>query len=189
MIQQEQYDWFANVALKFTDKVNPQEWSVITATHASFNNLAWNGLQAVVKAFVTGGTLSNYETYCSIGGANNKLIANVDYSGQGAMTYICNLCGHAHFDAIVDLGGGTNVKEVYIPCMRTGAVYYDDDKNRVFSVAELANIVSNPSNRKFYNQNPEDKTCNIIDTMILDKANRTVTFKRFGVGEDRQITY
>lgn len=189
MLQQEQYDWFGNVALKFTSKNNPQEWSVITLTHASFSNLAWDGLQKIVKAFIMGGRVDNYISTCTIGGANNQLVANVDYSEQGAMTYICNICGHAHYDAIVDLGGDTNVKEVYVPCMRTGAVYYDDNPNRVFTVEEIAEIIANPENKKLYEQNSEDETQNILDTMLLDKENRTVTFKRFGAGSDRQISY
>ena len=172
MIQQEQYDWFANVALMFTDKDNPQEWSVITATHAAFRDLAWSGLRQVVRAFITGGKLENVETTCTISGANNKLVANVDYTSQGAMTYICNVCGHSHADVIQDLGLDTNVQEVKIACERTGALYYDEN-----------------GEQHLYERHPEDKTCNIIDTLILDKANRTVKFKRFGVGADRQITY
>lgn len=189
MLQQEQYDWFGNVALKFTSKNNPQEWSVITLTHASFSNLALGGFRMIVKAFIMGGRVDNYISTCTIGGANNQLVANVDYSEQGAMTYICNICGHAHYDAIVDLGGDTNVKEVYVPCMRTGAVYYDDNPNRVFTVEELVEIIRNPENRKTYVRNPEDETFDILDTMILDKEHRTVTFKRFGAGSDRQISY
>ena len=63
-------------------------------------------------------------------------------------------------------------KEVLVAAENSGAYYLDEGGNQVK-----------------YTRTPGTITEHCFDTVCIDKSNRKVTFKRLGVGSDREISY
>jgi len=170
MLQQGQLDWFAGTALNFEDKDTPTDWSVIIVSHDSLSQVAGSAFSAILTAFMSGTTASGTQTV-TVGTYSNVLTYNCDYTSQGGITVICEVNGHHHKDMIRELGS-TGIKQVYVACEGPASASYDDDGATVY-----------------YTRNRGTTDEHLIETLVLDKANRKVYFKRFGVGADREITY
>lgn len=170
MIQQGQLDWFTGTALNFSDKGTPTDWSVIIVSHDSLSQIAAYTFAAILTAFTSGTTASGTQTV-TVGTYSNVLNFDCDYTNQGGIDVICEVNGHHHKDMIRELGT-TGIKQVYIACEGPASASYDDNGTTVY-----------------YTRNRGTTDEHLIDTLVLDKANRKVYFKRFGVGEDREISY
>lgn len=175
MIQQEQFAWFANVALDFTEKKVPTEWSVIVFSHSNILTLCNTAFRRIVNAFTTG-TSINLNDSCTIGGYTAPLSVTKDYSTQGALTFICTVSGHQHADMVKPMASTSypniTAKEVLVAAENSGAYYYNESNEQVW-----------------YTRTPGTITEHCFDTVCIDKTNRKVLFKRLGVGSDREITY
>ena len=170
MIQQGQLDWFTGTALNLSDKDTPTDWSVIIVSHDSLSQIAGSAFDAILTAFMTGATASGTQTV-TVDTYSNVLTYNCDFTAQGGIDVICEVNGHHHKDMIRELGT-TGIQQVYVACEGPASASYDDDGETVY-----------------YTRNRGTTDEHLIDTLVLDKANRKVYFKRFGVGEDREITY
>lgn len=170
MIQQTQVDWLVDHALNFEDKTTPSEWSILIFTHDSLSQVAGGMFGDILNAFKTGGTVSG--TYpLTVDSYSYCISVHCDFSNQGALTVICEVNGHHHKDMIRELSG-TGIKQVYVACEGDASACYDDNGTTVY-----------------YNRVLGTTDEHLIDTLILDKTNRKVYFKRFGVGSDREISY
>lgn len=170
-VQQEQFDWFCDVALDFSGKDDADEWAVITMSHDRLSVVGGTGnpFATVITAFTTGtsGTATGSRT---LDGHTFTLSKAVNYSSQGAVEYIGHICGHYHNDNMTVFA--TNYKEVEIPCAVLTAHYYDG------------------ATRKDYTRTKGTTEELLFDTVCIDRANRSVLMKRFGgVGADRTFTY
>ena len=172
LIRQGQLDWLCEDALNFTDKKVPGDWSVIILSHDGVAELY---LTAIITAFVAGSSASGTINYARKAvdmqtDVTVTLQYDVDFSEQGPVDMLCCVCGHYHKDKISDIGT-SGVKQVYIACDNTVA-HYDDGGTDATYERTHGTI--------------EEHIC---DTICVDKATRTVLFKRIGVGSDRSITY
>ena len=168
MVQQEQFDWFCDVALDFSSKADRDEWSVITVCHAQYAQLS-TAFATVIKAFMDGSTASGSAstTYTDY---TNTLTYNVDYTTQGAVEFICHVNGHTHDDT-ASLIGNTGRYDIDIACDNGTAYYYSG------------------STRTAYTRTAGTIEEHLMDTLCLDKENRKIYMKRLGVGSDREFSY
>lgn len=171
-IQQKQFEWFTNDALDFTEKKNPADWSVIIFCHVNLGTLCRDGFEAVLNAFMNG-TSVNGSYSSNSAGYNHTLTANKDFSEQGALSVICTVSGHQHGDMIRTLNTTTPIKEVFVACENQSAYYKE----------------SQSSEPIWYERTPGTILEHCIDTVCVNKSDRTVTFKRLGIGSDRVISY
>lgn len=170
MIQQAQVQWFADIALDFTDKNTPTDWSVIIMSHDSLSQVASSAFANILTAFMNGTSYSGTQTV-AVGTYSNVINYSCDFTQQGELTVICEVNGHHHKDMIRELGT-TGIKQVYVACEGNASACYDNN-------GETA----------YYTRRRGTSDEHLIDTLVLDKTNRKVYFKRFGVGEDREINY
>ena len=175
MIQQKQFEWFATVALDFTEKKVPTEWSVIVFTHSSPKNCIAGAFRRLIDAFTKGNSVTVTDSITKNGYTENLSVTK-DYSAQGALTFICTVSGNQHGDFIKEWASGSypdiTGKDVYIAAENSGAFYYDETDEIVW-----------------YERTAGTITEHCFDTMCIDKTNRKVIFKRLGVGSDREISY
>ena len=169
MVQQDQFDWFCDVALDFSNIADRDEWSVITVSHAQISSQLSTAFEVVLKAFMDGTAVSGSAS-TAYGDYTNTLTYNVDFSSQGAMEYICHVNGHTHDDNAV-LIGNTGRYDIDIACDNGTAYYYVG------------------STRTAYTRTAGTIEEHIMDTLCLDKANRKIYMKRLGVGSDREFNY
>lgn len=170
-ILQPQFEWFVNEALDLSDKDAPTDWQIIILAHASLQTICIDAFRAVLNAFQSGGSVSGSYTANSAG-YEHTLTANKDFSSQGAVRVICTVSGHQHADIIKQLGTTIPISEVYVACENQSAYYLDENNEQVW-----------------YTRTPGTILEHCIDTVCVNKSNRTVTFKRLGIGSDRVISY
>lgn len=176
MVQQDQFDWFCNIALDFEDKSDRADWSVITISHAQIERQLSGAFAAVIKAFMDGDSASGSASL-DYGDYVNTLNYNVDYTSQGPMEYICHVNGHTHNDDI-NLIGNTNRYDIDIACENGTAYYFPPGTE-----------VKDNTTRVPYSRTPGTIEEHLMDTLCLDKANRKIYMKRLGIGADREISY
>lgn len=169
MVQQDQFDWFCNVALDFSNIADRDEWSVITVSHAQISAQLSTAFAVVLKAFMDG-TSASGSVSTAYGDYTNTLTYNVDYSSQGVMEYICHVNGHTHDDT-ASLIGNTGRYDIDIACDNGTAYYYVG------------------STRTAYTRTAGTIEEHIMDTLCLDKTSRKIYMKRLGVGSDREFSY
>ncbi len=169
IVQQEQFTWFCNVALDFSDKADRADWAVITLSHDALSALSDTGFATVIKAFMDG-TSASGTAYCVGRGTTIPQEYNVDFTSQGGMEYICHLNGHYHDDNATQLGN-TGRWQIYIPCDNLTAYYYDN------------------GTRTAYTRTPGTIEEHCIDTVCIDKKTKSIIMKRLGVGSDRTFSY
>lgn len=170
MIQQGQIDWLQNEALDFTDKDDPSEWCVIIMSHDSLSQISSPLFSALFTAFTTGGSASG--TYnLTVDEYSFTITLDCDFTQQGAIDVCCEVNGHHHKDMIKQLGT-TGIYQVYVACEGQASASYDDDGETVY-----------------YQRQRGTTDEHLIDTLVLDRTNRKVYFKRFGIGSDREISY
>ena len=194
-IQQKQFSWFCNKALNFMDKGEDRsKWAVLVLSHANvFLGGASGGsigneqsvlMRGVLNAFMTGGkytgTTSDDFTF--------PLSADVDFTEQGAVDFICSINGHVHADTELNIGytidNFTGYDEPYIdrPCIQvsasSGGVPQKD-----YSGSALKDFFKVPDREE------GTITYDAFDIFSIDRANRKIKTIRFGAGEDRVIDY
>ena len=170
-VGQDQVNWFINEALNFADKSDRSEWNVITCSHAQLKQLSETMFNNIMKAFLDGASTSGTFTQTfSDTGLTREITYNADFTQQGAMEYICHLNGHNHWDDAFIMGD-------------TGR--YDID---ICSDINNGGKRVNGTTQKYtYTSGTINERC--MDTLCLDKANKTIYMKRLGVGEDRSYQY
>lgn len=155
----EQLNFVAN-ALKFSDKDNPSEWSVIITKHISINpSYFGNGIMHnndilvnILNAYKNG---SSYVASSQDGDFPYDI--NVNYNNiQGII--ISDIAGHQHQD----------INGIYenIPFIGTTTARYENRN-------EPSGEVTNTS----------------FDIFTIDTENRTIKATRFGYGNDREFSY
>ena len=176
MVQQDQFDWFCNVALNFMDKPDRSEWSVITVSHAQIEIQLSSAFAAVLKAFMDGASASGSSTK-DYGDYVHTLSYSVDYSNQGQMEYICHVNGHTHNDD-ANLIGNTNRYDIDIACDNLTAYYFPE-----------GTVIKDSTTRVAYSRTAGTIEEHLMDTLCLDKINHKIYMKRLGVGADREFDY
>lgn len=172
MIQQEQFEWFANTALNFSNVKNKQDWAVIIASHDSLSQLSASIFGQIIERFLSGSSGNVFGT-TSTGGYENRVSFNVDYTEQGGLDIICSIHGHHHKDMIRNFTSTIQKKQIYVACDgMIGSAMYDDNGTTAY-----------------YNRHSGTIEEHIIDTLLIDKANRSIKIKRFGIGSDREVQY
>lgn len=175
IIRQSQIDWLQNEALNFMDKTDREKWSVIIVSHAAMN---WDEKGSTGGAIVVEGILNafmNGTTYSgSIYNEDNVhyVTANCDFTEQGAMEFICNICGHMHYDRI------TTFDTLNRPCISVGSAVIDNSP-----VLEDETGASRPTRTE------GDITAELLDLVSVDTIGRKIYLTRFGAGEDRETSY
>ncbi|MBE6412373.1 MAG: metallophosphoesterase [Opitutales bacterium] len=92
-----QLDWLAHQALNFSDKPDAKEWGVIFISHTELSKNMPNGklTMGVIDAFING---KKFE------GETKKVLfaskVSCDFSQQGKIPVLMNICGHMHDDHI-----------------------------------------------------------------------------------------
>ena len=171
-----QMNWFIDTALNFRNKRDKKEWNVIVVSHSSAGkNVEWNnapllvGTQCrqIIEAFKEGSFRDLAFTDTTFGGWSS-INRRVDFQSQGAMNVICWLSGHNHIDTHQNTNG--------INYLTIVSGYPDT-------------LVPTSQSMKGEEMVRGDITEFGLDVCYLDKSQRKLTLKRFGVGKDREITY
>lgn len=167
-VGQEQLDWLCNTALNFKDKENPSEWGVIILSHDYLQDLG-TGYEDIISAFMNGTSASGTLYSANVDPPQQKTY-NVDFTEQGPVEFICSINGHSHDDRIIEIGN-TGKYQISIACDSAVAHYYDGDT------------------KYDYSRTPDTIEEHLIDSLCINKENKTITMKRLGVGNDRTINY
>jgi hypothetical protein len=162
IIQQKQIDWITNVALNFTNKSDRSEWHLLTIGHAPLIYFD-TSLLKILQAFKSGGAYSGaditmYPPY--------TVDVDADYTEQGAMIYVGNICGHLHNDTIY-----TN-EQMGFTEFRVRNAFRPYDEAGATGRGQL-------DTPDFYS----------FDIISISKLERKLYETRFGAGEDRCFTY
>ena len=173
LIQQSQIDWLGSQALDFSNKTDKTEWGVIIISHASINKNERGGLngtqviEGILNAFMNGTTYSGSQEYSN---SAYNVSANVDFTEQGKMEFICSVNGHMHYDRV------TIFETLNRPCISVGSAKYEN---------------GTPSQDGATKPERIDETImeELLDLIKIDTINRKIYCTRFGAGEDRVIDY
>lgn len=156
-----QLDWFGKVALNFTNKEVPTDWSVVVVTHYSHitNPTGAEDLTPYKNIDVIYGLLSAFKTGTSYNLNRTDTVYPVDLAvtfNTQMNNFICVLGGHTHTDSMFTSNG------------IQGIVTQEDGE---------------------YSGTEGTVTEQAFDVITVDKLNRTVKLTRIGNGSDRQFTY
>lgn len=174
IIKQDQVDWLCDYALNFADKgADKTNWGVIILSHASVNVAeAGNSIGAqsrviehILYAFMNGTSYSG-----SDGTGIYEISADVDFTSQGEMEFICNICGHAHYDRV------TTFSTLNRPCITVGSGMPDQS-------TPSAEGATNPT------RTPNTITMELLDIISIDTVGRKIYCTRYGAGNDREVSY
>ena len=96
-ISARQLDWLTHQALNFSDKPDAQEWAVMFISHTEIAKNMPNGplVMGVLDAFING---KKFKAENKGGLFPTKV--DCDFSKQGKIPVIMNICGHMHDDRI-----------------------------------------------------------------------------------------
>lgn len=174
IIKQDQVDWLCNYALDFSDKGNDKtNWGVVIISHAPVN-IAEGGnsigaqsrvIEHILYAFMNGTSYSG-----SDGEGIYEISADVDFSSQGEMEFICNICGHTHYDRL------TTFASLNRPCISVGSAFPQSGTPS----QEGATIPTRTSGTI---------TMELLDIISIDTENRKIYCTRYGAGDDRTVSY
>ena len=174
IIKQDQVDWLCDYALDFSDKgADKTNWGVIIMSHASVNVVeAGNSIGAqsrviehILYAFMNGTSYSG-----SDGTGIYEVSADVDFTSQGEMEFICNICGHAHYDRI------TTFSTLNRPCITVGSGIPDQS-------TPTAEGATNPT------RTSGTITMELLDIISVDTVGRKIYCTRYGAGNNREVSY
>ena len=168
---QEQMEWLCNTALKIS-----ADWQVIVVTHSApvtnLEGMEGNGaggqnplvLRQILESFKNGTNAEvTYSSDVAEGFFNINLTTS--FQSQGARDIICVLSGHNHLDRQVKINGINYVSSIcgYVDSIMYSGLYGDREGLTYSGLA--------------------------FDVCLLFKDRRTLYFKRYGFGSDREITY
>ena len=170
--RQDQLEWLANTALDFTDKT---DWHTIVVSHVGWYGteeglttpllINRDAVKAVVKNFIAGTSESITFTDTTTSNAMFSVNIAVNFTTQGAMSFVGIFSGHNHKDLIID--DTTNgIHQVVTTCAYPGS-----------------------TNDPLVDRTPNTYNAIAFDTIIVNKTTRAVILKRFGAGEDRTYNY
>lgn len=175
IIRQTQIDWLCNKALNFMDKSDRNEWSVIIVSHAAINKNESGGLggqvviEGILNAFMNGSTyVGSQHAETSV----HHVTANCDFTEQGKMDFICNICGHMHYDRV------TYFSDLRRPCISVGSATIDNSP-----------VSSDTPDATRPIRTAGDITAELLDLVSIDPKERKIYLTRFGAGEDREVSY
>lgn len=168
---QEQMEWLCNTALKISS-----DYQVIVVTHSApvtnIEGIEGNGaggqnplvLRKILESFKNGTNIQVTHTSDVAEGFFNVNITT-SFQTQGARDIICVLSGHNHLDRNVKING---INYLTIACGYVDSIMYSGTYG-----------------------NREGLTYSAIafDVCMLFKDRRIMYFKRYGFGNDREITY
>lgn len=168
---QEQMEWLCNTALKISS-----DWQVMVITHSSpvtnLEGMHGNGaggqnplvLRQILESFKNGTNVTvTHSSTVAEGQFNINITTN--FQTQGAREIICVLSGHNHLDRQVKINGINYVSSIcgYVDSIMYSGLYGDREGLTYSGLA--------------------------FDVCLLFKDRRTLYFKRYGFGNDREITY
>ena len=127
MYQQRQITWFSQIALDFTDKTTPSDWSVLVCAHAFVVDKNNTAIVESILNHVKDGTAYSHtfdlaqrtildETtglYTETIDRENSdaITVNADYTVQGRVNVIGTVYGHDHLEAVKKVSNGiTRIK-------------------------------------------------------------------------------
>ena len=173
IIQQSQIDWLGNQALDFSSKIDKEDWGVIILSHAAINKNESGGLngqqviEGILNAFMNGTTYSGSQEYPN---DMYNVSANVDFTEQGKMEFICAVNGHMHYDRV------TTFETLNRPNINIGCAKYENGTPTQEGAIRPERADGNI-------------TSELLDLIKIDAINRKIYCTRLGAGEDKVIDY
>lgn len=176
-ISAEQYSWFINTALDFSNKDDAENWGFIVCSHHPLNWYYLDNLLTVLNAYKskTSGSIT----------ADSKSVS-YDFTNATA-ELIAHFHGHLHNFRAETLGSN-NVTTITIP----NACFDRNNEYGTHSDSEVRNLygdVGSNGNQRQFNKienTAEDTAFNII---VVDRQNRKIHCFNYGAGIDREIGY
>lgn len=169
VIQQNQVDWFANIALDFSDKTDKTEWHTIIFSHISpspINNDTPrcenakddnNVIYDLINAFKNAGTV-NYNHVDLVQDGMATVSITKSFISQGEMNLIGCISGHTHYAANYDYNG------IIFRTLLAGHNYEET-------------------------QIPYTTNATSVPFVSINKENRTLKIRYFGYGESLSLFY
>lgn len=169
VIQQNQVDWFANIALDFSDKTDKTEWHTIIFSHISPSPLNDdsprcenakddnNVIYDLINAFKNAGTV-NYNHVDLVQNGMATVSITKSFVSQGQMNLIGCISGHTHYEANYDYNG------IIFRTLLAGHNY------------ETVQI-------------PHTSNATSVPFIAINKENRTLKIRYFGYGENLNLSY
>ncbi|PLR99656.1 metallophosphoesterase family protein [Bacillus sp. T33-2] len=177
-IRQQQATWLANTALNFSNKDDKTEWHTVIVCHIPIfreaDGMTWNfpwqrtdaAIRTILTAFIKGQSATAQYTDTEFDGILN-LNVPVNFTAQGSMKLVGVFSGHNHLDRLIkNVDGLVNI---------TSTAAYPD-----YTITEV---------EPTYVRNPTEYNEFALDMVVIDKVQRKVFLKRYGVGSDREFTY
>ena len=169
-----QLKWLADVALDFSDKENPADWSIVVISHVALN-LHGTNVDAVSGATQANSTknaaviLKDYMAGKSGSITHNGVTASYDFSVvTDRATVVCAVHGHDHKFCTETLEGG--IISIGCPNVMNGRERESDDGNTYAKTAGTANGTS-------------------FCILTIDRENLLIYADCVGAGYDREFEY
>lgn len=200
-VRQTQFAWFCDHALNFMDKGSDKtNWGVIIVSHTSLFGTSYeidytnanegtnnSNFAGVMTAFMEGGAYSATTNE----GTDFQLISDVDFTEQGAMEYICGICGNAHWDVVsntvMTLIGRPQIFVACMKCLQKGEGAGDGGTDLYPTTGDINTIVVPARPTGLSGDGTIDSE--LMDIFLINKATRTIQTIRYGAGADRTIAY
>jgi hypothetical protein len=164
-----QLNWFANTALKMTDKFDATDWGIVLCSHApiTWNDNLWK-VFTILQKHENGasGTITN----------DDGVIVNYDFTSEKKASLIAYFHGHVHCFKVADyVIGSTTIPRIAIPnaCNGRENEYPADTWGEDTTYPKTADTA-------------KDTAFNIV---TIDRENRKIYCTNYGAGYDREISY
>lgn len=168
-ISSAQLNWFANTALKMTNKSDATDWGIVLCSHApiTWNNNLWK-MFTILQKHENGasGTIKN----------DDGVVVNYNFTSENKAKLIAYFHGHVHCFKVEDyVIGSTTIPRISIPnaCNGRENEYPANTWGEDTTYPKTANT-------------SKDTTFNIV---TIDRENRKIYCTNYGAGYDREIDY
>ena len=164
-----QLNWFANIALKMTDKSDATDWGIVLCSHApiTWNNNLWK-MFTILQKHENGasGTITN----------DDGVVVNYNFTSENKAELIAYFHGHTHCFKVENYTiGSTTIPSISIPNACNG-------RENEYSADTWGEATTYPKTADTAN----DTAFNIV---TIDRENRKIYCTNYGAGYDREINY
>jgi formylmethanofuran dehydrogenase subunit D len=186
-----QLQWFADVALNFSDKSNPAEWGIVICSHHS---IAYSYRKGIAKALqileAYRDSQSGSITYTS----DKEHTVTYDFTSGAKAEIICNVHGHSH-NFVYKKRSSTETTDgsvepwlwcICVPCINCGR------ENEQATNADLKDKYGDfdaSGNPVYYRKTKDTRNGTSFCIFTIDRDTKRVYAHKFGAGVDRIVNY
>ena len=176
MISAEQLEWIADVAFKFDNKSDPQNWAIVTVSHAPLN---WGGDMSCVSSLIDGFISGSSGTVSTSRGES----VSYDFTNTDQGQFICSINGHTH-NFRASRMGENSWWQIAIPQVCVGR--YNEYGT---SWPDVGGELDSSGNPVYYYKTLNSATSTSFCVTLIDRDSRKIHALHYGAGIDRVLDF